>query len=488
MAKLYIFAIGGTGSRVLRAMSMLFAAGVQLPDGFDKVVPIIIDPDTANGDTNRTQDMLLKYQNIQKFSDGEGFFSAEIQTLKQLLGGTGNTINNNFKFLIDGTTSTSFKKFIGYNSMKDEDCALVDLLYTPEDLELNLQVGFKGNPNIGSVVLNQFAKSAEYQEFAKSFSPGDAIFIVSSIFGGTGAAGFPLLLKNLRTHYDHIDQAQAIKNSVIGAISYLPYFKLASPNGDEATIDSSTFFFKAKSALNYYEHSIFKNNSINAFYYIGDHSDNHYDNHDGKASQKNNAHFVELAGALSIIDFMENVGSMSSTNAKADELVSKEFGIINDTRQIELKDLGAKDRQCMSLPLAKLKLLQIFIHNGLNKSLESKDAWHQQGLEGFFRSSFYENEFCHFMKYFSEWLEELENNDVSFAPYSDPQQYEYLMDFIKGYPVKNTTFSKKAHGKKIIQALSVKAKEMDGELAGERRFIKLFNDSLTNVVQSIIHD
>ena len=50
-----------------------------------------------------------------------------------------------------------------------------------------MDVGFKGNPNIGSVVLNQIFESDAFNDFATSFGQGDRIFIVSSIFGGTGA-------------------------------------------------------------------------------------------------------------------------------------------------------------------------------------------------------------------------------------------------------------------------------------------------------------
>ena len=64
MAKLYVFGIGGTGSRVLKSLTMLLASGVKLQNGFDTVVPLIIDPDAANGDLNRTADVLTKYQNI----------------------------------------------------------------------------------------------------------------------------------------------------------------------------------------------------------------------------------------------------------------------------------------------------------------------------------------------------------------------------------------------------------------------------------------
>ena len=54
-----------------------------------------------------------------------------------------------------------------------------------------MDIGFVGNPNIGSVVLNQFKESEAFKQFAANFSPDDRIFIVSSIFGGTGRGWFP---------------------------------------------------------------------------------------------------------------------------------------------------------------------------------------------------------------------------------------------------------------------------------------------------------
>ena len=52
MSKLYIFGIGGTGSRVLRSFTMMLAAGVKI--GVNEIVPIIIDPDVSNADLTRT--------------------------------------------------------------------------------------------------------------------------------------------------------------------------------------------------------------------------------------------------------------------------------------------------------------------------------------------------------------------------------------------------------------------------------------------------
>lgn len=64
MNKLYIFAIGGTGSRVLRSLTMMLASGVKL--GVDTIVPIIIDPDTANADLTRTVTLMNDYTSLNR--------------------------------------------------------------------------------------------------------------------------------------------------------------------------------------------------------------------------------------------------------------------------------------------------------------------------------------------------------------------------------------------------------------------------------------
>lgn len=51
MSKLYVFAIGGSGSRVLRSLTMLLSSGVHTDY---EIVPMIVDPDQSNGDLVRT--------------------------------------------------------------------------------------------------------------------------------------------------------------------------------------------------------------------------------------------------------------------------------------------------------------------------------------------------------------------------------------------------------------------------------------------------
>lgn len=63
MAKLYIFGIGGTGSRVLRSLTFLLGTGVKMP-GFAEVVPIVVDADSTSGDKTDTVQLMENYQRL----------------------------------------------------------------------------------------------------------------------------------------------------------------------------------------------------------------------------------------------------------------------------------------------------------------------------------------------------------------------------------------------------------------------------------------
>ena len=314
MSKLYVFGIGGTGSRVLKSLAMLMAAGVKVQDNSGncyEIVPIVIDPDHAAADYTR---MVKLFQDYKKVRNELTFSSANKNTFfmndinLSVLSGLSQT--EQITMSLGNTQNIDFKTYIGLNSMKefngreDANFALTSMLFSERNLNSTMDVGFKGNPNIGSIVLNQFVDSDEFINFAASFNQGDRIFIISSIFGGTGASGFPLLLKNLRAIPNTINGNGLIKDAPIGAISVFPYFDVAPDNNvDEnqrSQIDSSTFISKTKAALTYYDNNV---SEANVLYYIGDNISKQYNNSEGGSTQKNDAHFIELAAALAIMDF-----------------------------------------------------------------------------------------------------------------------------------------------------------------------------------------
>ena len=268
MSKLYVFAIGGSGSRVLRSLTMLLSSGVHTNY---EIVPMIVDPDQSNGDLVRTVDVMRSYENIHNalsFNNNEKneFFKNPISALND---------DGNYLLPLVGTSGISFENYLSLGTMSLENQAIMRMLFSNANLASDMNVGFKGNPNIGSIVLNQFTDSKDYNTFATNFVNGDKVFIISSIFGGTGASGFPLLLKNMRTNSN-----TALANAPMGAVSLLPYFNLKTDK--KSSIQADSFITKAKAALNYYEKNVTGNNTLDDMYYLGDDfSAAGYDNCDG---------------------------------------------------------------------------------------------------------------------------------------------------------------------------------------------------------------
>ena len=406
MSKLYIFAIGGSGSRVLRSLRMLMASGITTSSD---IVPMIIDPDTSNGDLDRTVTLLRLYENIHedlKFSNHSKskFFFNKITSL-------GN--DRNYLLPLIGTAGINFDRYLNLGSMSAENQAFTKMLFSNANLSSTMDVGFKGNPNIGSVVLNQFTQSNAYLTFENNFVKGDKVFIVSSIFGGTGASGFPLLLKSMRTSSN-----TDLQGAPIGAVSLLPYFNL-KPNCD-SEIQADSFVTKTKAALNYYEKNVTGNNTLNDMYYLGDDFSSYsYDNCDGGDGQVNAAHIIELLAALSIIDFDDSAKQFTSpimTNFH-------EFGLEKSpTKSVIFSDFGIITKNKIQRPLTMMALLNSYLNNrDLEHRIGQKWAKDKSALLGevFFSSAFFQK-YQRFQNCFETWLKELAENQLSFDPfYSD---------------------------------------------------------------------
>ena len=392
MAKLYVFGIGGTGARVLRSFTMMMAAGVNI--GADEIVPIIIDPDASNADLTRTVALMNNYRAINSalsFTQNNEsiFFRKE---LSQILA--------DYTLRINDTDDKTFQQFIDLPSMDKASQAMMRMLFSEKNLGSSMDVGFKGNPNIGSIVLNQIVDSNDFQDFANNFRAGDKIFIISSIFGGTGASGFPLLLKTLRTGTNFPNNS-LINNAEIGTITILPYFKLK--NDDESEIDSSTFISKTKSALAYYENNISRNNSINALYFLGDDVTNTYENHEGGSAQQNDAHLVEFLAATAIVDFSNKQYATTS---------NKELGLKDITGSVTFDSFYDKQKRLLYAPLTKFMMMA----NCLNYKFDyysSKDFnANNDHFKGLYDTSFM-SELQDLTAHFIEWLGEMKRNKRS---------------------------------------------------------------------------
>lgn len=443
MSKIYVFGIGGTGARVIRSLTMLLASGVKLGENIDTVIPVIIDPDRSNGDLTRTVALLKTYKSLHdqlKFgrNSKSEFFKTNIDDL-----------NTSFRMQVADVADKDFQSYIKYLNLDTRNKALVSLLFSKKNLEAHMDVGFKGNPNMGSVVLNNFSTEADNDlgSILESFQSGDKIFIISSIFGGTGAAGFPLLLKTLRqAQSSQLPSAALVANAPIGAITVLPYFGVQHDEDSEINMDS--FMSKAKAALSYYRDNL----NTDVLYYISDKLSKNYDNHEGDSAQRNNAHFVEMVAALSIVDFCKN-------NVQHDGSKSfKEFGFNEDKPVVSIRTLADSTRALVGKPLISMFIFEKFYKEHLKNTWENawaKDfSYADDDNEGKMDSTVMSHDFfvklTKFLKDFdNEWLREMANNSRAFKPFNLETSGENIFNSIDGYEPKKTGFWGKLTSKNL---------------------------------------
>lgn len=312
MAKTFIFAIGGTGARVLRSLTMLMASGVK--GMTEDVCPIIIDYDLHNGDKDRAITCMKKYSEIQnlvangdgaKLEDSNNWYRPYFSTkIGQLNGITNWSWQFNLRKEMESLKYSDYIDYDNVNLYAPTSQDFVNCLYDSNinsvytELNLNMKEGFQGNPNIGSVVFNDLKGRPEFNAFSNSFRAGDRIVVIGSIFGGTGSSGIPKIVSAIRNH-----SKADIKKASLSVVLVLPYFAVNSSNDKEISIKSNIFNSKTKAALNYYERSGL-NAQINSIYYVGDKVQTKVEPHLGNKEQKNNAHIVELIGAMSVAHFI----------------------------------------------------------------------------------------------------------------------------------------------------------------------------------------
>lgn len=489
--KLYVFGIGGTGSRVLKSLVMLAAAGVNIEAS--SIVPIIIDPDFANADLTRTVSQFRRYSTVQKAIQSEdissspnGFFKMPIEDCLE-----------GFFFHLNDTRDKKFKDFIQYPLLNKQNQSLVSMLFSEENLKAEMEVGFKGNPNMGSVVLNQFDSSDDFSRFANAFKPGDRIFIISSIFGGTGASGFPLLVKNLRGISSAAPNHHAIKKAPIGAITVMPYFSVKKDGS--SVIDSSTFIGKTKAALHYYNNCMTgARSAVNAMYYIGDSAAKQYENFEGGAQQKNNAHLIELLSALAIVDFAsipdctddQPTAMMTSTGVDgrifAPNPVFKEYGLKKDALSVIFNDLYNQTGDLVKAPLSQFLLFSKYLLSHLSEAVSKPQPWaHDHSIDKPFIEAPFMADMKEMARNFITWLKEMTDNERGFAPFLINSDHgRDLFDMVQGIKANKVYGHLLKYGYDLFDSyLNSEQKKLPKSSSREKKVVDLFY----NVTKELVH-
>ncbi|MCA0447292.1 MAG: tubulin-like doman-containing protein [Bacteroidetes bacterium] len=465
--RVFIFGIGGTGSRVLRSLTMLLASGVEFKSDNLTIYPVIIDTDAHNGDTSRTRDLLRSYHSLRKTFVGKNvtskspsFFATPIRSFSRVdSSGTQDNGDLDVQFNFQNQDNT-FANFVNYNGLSPLNKDLMELLYNDSlddhpELYLNLSVGFKGNPNIGSIVFNDLIFSQQFKNLEASYTNTDRIFIISSIFGGTGSSGFPTLVKLIRT-----SKNTNLAKTKIGAITVMPYFNVES--NDKSAINSAIFDTKTKAALSFY-HADSHLKSVNALYYIADKDQGaSLPNVEGGEGQVNNGHLIEFLSSTAIVDFI---------NKNDDEIenpVCFEFGTENNANPFKIQDLCEQTKKAYITPFVKFayaaKIATDLIPTLKDEAFYGPKELNIEGAVGV------PNEYKRLITFFNEYkkwsAEELSNpnNGRVFSLFTFNSSHDHLNNLVHGKTIKSgfldSGLSKKTVGSFVTKISLSEPKDM----------------------------
>lgn len=414
MKKCFVFCIGGTGIRVMKSITMLMAGGMSTNDY--TLVPVIVDPHLDLEEKKNLHSLIDSYKTIyhESVNNGkstlnhlDGFFNSEIRTLGELDG----QANDTAAF---AGSHEKFRSYIGLERLSNEDLNnyLVETMFSTKNLNSPLSVGFKGNPNVGTVVLGEMIEGADwFKSFRQHCEKNDRVFIISSIFGGTGASGFPLLEKKIKLD----ENSPAVKDALMGAVTVLPYYGLKDPALTGSDVDSANFYTKTKAALAYYNGTV----KSDYLYYVGEQSLKQiYDNDEQKQDDK--ANFIELVAASAIFDFLKK--------GRPDRQQFMTRAIESDQESMDLLSLGTgytdivKSIADFMLMDTLVSLLPVEKYFPLSKNRGFNDM--------FYKASAFKK-LAEFSQTYAKWYNELAQNKRAFAPLNH-EATSQMQGWIKG--------------------------------------------------------
>ncbi|MBI1923905.1 hypothetical protein HYR99_06605 [Candidatus Poribacteria bacterium] len=319
----YVIGIGGTGAKCIEALTHLSAAGM-MPEG--ELYALFVDPDRSNGSLERAQVTLQQYVNCKQLQLGTtnlfktGIIRANPDVWSPFSDESRPRLDNFFHYTLLRET-------------KPEAAHLFDVLYSPAEKETTLERGFRGHPSIGAAVMTKTVRLGQgepWQTFRNRIAqegkggPGAKIFLFGSIFGGTGASGFPTIARLIDNELVAIGK----ENVKLGGALVLPYFSFTpDTNDNELKASSENFPMNTQAALKYYYQQA--NTKIyKAVYLCGDESQSPVAFSIGGNTQRNEPHFIELYAALAAIDFFQ------SKNPQGYPLLAR-----HQANQLDWKDL-----------------------------------------------------------------------------------------------------------------------------------------------------
>ena len=311
---LVYFALGGSGARALEPLLHLCALGL----GPAQLRVLLVDPDQANAAVTRARRLIDRYRETRQLlveaGAADGFFRTEVLDVLPESPVWSPIADDDY--LPDTRFASSVDRPV-MSSGAPELATLFDLLNARRVQEMDLSLGFRGVPSVGTVFMNRLRSEPFFAQLLTQHhanAAGSVFFATGSVFGGTGAAAVPVVGRALRDGVYGVPGQADVKGALrerIGGALILPYFTLppATDSGDGGPRpENALFAHNAAGALpSYLDRE--RDPGYGAYYLLGDSRPREQGrNAVGGEDQANAAHYVELFAALATLDFTARGG------------------------------------------------------------------------------------------------------------------------------------------------------------------------------------
>ena len=239
MAKqFFVLGIGGTGMRCIESLIHLCAMGMF--DNTD-IHLLALDTDKNNGNFSRLKEVkeaYVKTKGVEASSRvalQDTFFSANIKY---------------YEFSPNYEHKSTFKAVFDYSNTQynhNEETDLADLVLAKNVEDFNLRHGYRAQTHLGSMMMYhsiiEAAKSPTNNdlksflgELAKQAQTGNPrVFILGSVFGGTGASSIPIIPQAISKAAEIMTNGavNVLKSAYFGSTLLTAYFSFKAPSSNE---------------------------------------------------------------------------------------------------------------------------------------------------------------------------------------------------------------------------------------------------------------
>lgn len=306
-----LLGIGGTGAKVAEAIIQATAAGM----GPDTLQVGFIDQDQANGNTARAANLVRAIREArrqwrttgdQQFIDGPGPLAAAIDFFD----------GEDGLWVPHADRSMTLRSAFG--DLGSDQHAL-DVFFRPgeDEQDMPLNIGYKAKPFIGSAAITAAIGDGQdpfwhrLDQLIGRAATGEEVrlLLAGSVFGGTGAAGFPTIAKLIR---DKVRAAGRELNFRLAGALMLPYFHFEAASsgaqGQAANVaNADELLVQSRGALRYYKAMMGEQHVFDDVYLVGWNPPTMLPYHaPGEDRQRNPALLPELVAAAGACRFLRN--------------------------------------------------------------------------------------------------------------------------------------------------------------------------------------